>query len=94
MYLRIARGRFAPATYEEVGRLLQEAAAVMRQLPGCQSVHNGGDRSHGTGVSVSLWETQEQAQMSRESLGEVVPRLQALGVQLEAPEVYEVVAQA
>jgi len=31
------------------------------------------------------------AAISRDQLGDVLPRLQALGVRLEAPEIYEVV---
>ena len=91
MGLRITRARFDPTTYDEGLRLSREATAAVRQLPGFQHIHQGADRTAGTVAVVSTWATADQAQFSRDALGDVLARLQALGVQFEPPEIYEVI---
>lgn len=91
MYLRITRGRFDPAKADELLPLTREVNAAVQQLPGVQSIHVGIDRTAGRLAAVSTWDTEEHAQFSRETMaGDVVTRLQALGTQLEPPEVYEI----
>ena len=63
----------------------------MRPLPGFQQLHQGVDRTAGRAAAVSTWDTAEQAQFSRDALGDTIARLQALGVQFEPPEIYEVI---
>ena len=94
MYVRIARVRFEPATYDEVLGLIREVAEVIRGQPGYRSYYAALDRAVGEGVAVSTWEEEAQAWVSRAVLGGVRDRLEALGVELEAPEVYEIVAGA
>jgi quinol monooxygenase YgiN len=91
MYLRITRGRGDPSRADEVQALTQEIIAVVRQQPGFQHYYGGIDRASGQVIAVSTWDTQEQAAASRNAmgLGEIISRLQALGVQLEPAEVYE-----
>ena len=91
MYLRITRARFDPSTYDDVLPLTREVTAAARQLPGLQQLHQGADRTAGTVAVVSTWATADQAQFSRDALGDVLARLQALGVQFEPPEIYEVI---
>jgi hypothetical protein len=91
MYLRITRARFDPARYEEVVPLGREVEAAVRRLPGFQDYHGGFDRTAGTIAAVSVWDTEEHARVSRDALGDVIGRLQAVGVQLLLPEVYEIV---
>ena len=93
MYLRITRGRFDPATYDELLPLMREVNAAVQALPGWQRMQSGLDRSGGRLVAVSTWDTAEHANFSRDagSLGDVVRRTQAIGVQLEPPEIYEIV---
>ncbi len=91
MYLRITRARFDPPTYDEVVRLSRDVAAAMRQLPGFQQLHQGIDRMAGRAAAVSTWATAEQAQFSRDALGDALPRMQALGIQSEPPVIYEVI---
>ncbi len=89
MYLRLTRGRFDPAKSDEaMGLIPGILAAVQRQL-GCQGVQAGVDRTTGATASVSTFDTLEHAQFSRDSLGDVYVRLQALGWQAEDPEIYE-----
>jgi len=94
MYLRITRGRFDPARYDELLPLSREVSAAVLALPGCQSIHTGLDRTAGRLGAVSTWDTVEHANYSREAagaLGDVVRRTQAIGVQLEPPEIYEII---
>ena len=89
MYIRVTRGRFDPAKYDEMRGLSEEVNAAVQRLPGCQGVYTGGDRDAGRLIAVSTWDSEEHARFSRDALGEVVGRLQSLGGQLEPPEVYE-----
>ena len=93
-YLRLTRGRFEPATYDELVALARDLAAAMRRLPGHRGYHGAVDRAAGTLVVVSTWDRAEHARFSRDALGDALARGQALGVQLEPPEIYEVVAEA
>ncbi len=91
MYLRITRARFDPARYDDVVPLAREVTAAVQQLPGFQHYHGGIDRTAGTVAAVSVWDTEEHARFSRDSLGDVISRTQAAGVQFEPPEIYEIV---
>ena len=91
MYLRITRARFDPARYDDVVPLAREVTAAVQRLPGFQHYHGGLDRSAGTIAAVSVWDTEEHARFSRDALGDVIGRLQAMGVQLELPELYEII---
>ena len=91
MYLRITRARFDPPSYDQIAPIAQEVQAAMRRLPGVQHVHQGIDRAAGTVAAVSVWDNEEHAHFSREALGEPIGRLQALGVMLEPPEIYEII---
>jgi hypothetical protein len=64
--------------------------AAIRRLPGCQSWMGGVDRASGRLILVSTWDTADHARWALEALGDLVPRFQALGVQLDPPEVFEV----
>ena len=94
MYLRITRGRFDPAKYDDLLPLTREVDAAVQAMPGCQSVHSAVDRTGGRLAVVSQWATVEQASFSRDtdaSTADVVRRILALGVQVEPPEIYEIV---
>src|SRR5262245_29239555 len=94
MYLRVTRGRWDPAKHDELAPLAPEAIAAIRRLPGCLDARSGVDRSTGRTISVSSFDTLEHAQFSRDSLGEVVARLQAGGWQAEPPDIYETIEEA
>jgi heme-degrading monooxygenase HmoA len=91
MYLRITRGRFDPAAADRVTPLVSEVSAAVERMPGFQHLYQARDLSGGSIVAISLWDTEEHARFSREDLGEVVTRLAVTGVQLDPPEVFEVV---
>ena len=87
MYQRVTRGQWDPAKHDEFRRLVPELDAAIRQLPGCQDLRNGVERSTGRTMTVVTFDTQEHAQFPRERLGEPMTRLQAAGWQGEAPEI-------
>ena len=96
MYVRIVRARYDTAREADVTRIAQEQLVPAHQrLPGFKSYLGCVDRGAGRILSVTTWETQEQAQGVREALGAVVSQLQATGVDFDQPpEVYELVVQA
>ena len=91
MYLRITRARFDPARADEVVPAASQVTAASRGLPGYQAIYQGIDRTAGTVAVASVWDTEEHARFSRDDLGEVIGRLRALGVQMEAPENLEII---
>ena len=95
MYLRITRSSGDPSRMDEAMALNQEILAAVHRQPGFQSAYPGADRASGRAVAVSIWETQEQAAMPRDALGlgDLVSRLEAVGLQLEPPDVYEITGQ-
>ncbi len=93
MHLRITRGFFDPARWDESVALSQEVGDALARLPGFVDYRGGGDRATGAIVAVSAWDSEAHARFGREVLGDVVARLLAAGAQLEPPEVYEVVVE-
>jgi hypothetical protein len=93
MYLRVTRGHFDPARYDESVTISQEIADAIARMPGLVSYRGGGDRATGAIVAVSTWDTEEHARFSREALGGVLDRLLAAGAHLEAEEFYDVVVE-
>jgi quinol monooxygenase YgiN len=94
MYMRIARARIDPPRFDEVrDNLEHDLIAAFKRQPGFQSVMSSGDRASGQWIVVSTWDTEEHARFSRDALGDIVPRNQALGVQTDPPEAFEVFAQ-
>ena len=91
-YMRVTRSQFDPARYEEVLSVNADLAGILQQLPGFQHYHQGVDRATGKSIIMTIFDTLEHAQFSRESLGEIIPRFQALGLSMEAPELYEIIS--
>jgi hypothetical protein len=99
MFVRISRARFDPAKYEEIAAMLTSAQAqlipAIEQLPGVRSFYAGIDRSSGTMVNVSLWDSEAHAQ----AMSSLAPMLalrapfEERGVQFEPIINYEVVWQ-
>ena len=91
MYLRMTRGRFDSTKSDEAMRLMPDITAAIQQLPGCQGVQVGVDRTTGETLAVSTFDTMEHAQFSRDSLGDAYVRLQALDWQAKDPEIFETI---
>jgi len=91
MYIRVTRGRVDPSRYDELRNGVPDIVATMSRLPGCQSYLTGGDRASGQTIAVATWDTEEHARFSRDAVPDVISRLEALGAQLDPPEIYEVI---
>ena len=90
MILRATRGHFDPARFDEVNAAIPAVLALVRALPGLRGERTGVNRGAGTSIIFTLFDTLEQAQFSRDVLGEPFARIQAAGWRPEAPEFYEV----
>ena len=89
-YRRITRAHYDPARYDDVRGLSAVIYEAVHGLPGFQGMYEGTDRVEGTTAVVSVWDTEEHARFSRDTLGDVIARLHALGVQLDPPEILEI----
>ena len=79
MYLRITRGHFDPARYEEFRAAVPHVVAAIQQLPGFQGIQTGIDRAAGKSATATTFDTLEHAQFPRTSLGAAFDALQATG---------------
>ena len=93
MYMRVGRARMDPARIDEDSTLFHDITEAFRQLPGFKSLTIGMDRATGQFVDVSTYDTGEQARWlpTREDLN---ARVQAVGLQADPPEFFEVTIQA
>lgn len=82
-----------PARIDEDSTLVQDITEALRQLPGFQGLINGVDRTTGQFVTVSTWDTEEHARCSLLTRTDLIARLQAVGVQGDPPEFFEVTTQ-
>ncbi len=92
MYLRVTRAHYDPAQHDAVTAMMGPIVDAMRQLAGCEDVRIGGDPTTGTGISVATFDTLAHAQFARESLGSALATARDLGVQMDAPEFYEIIS--
>jgi hypothetical protein len=90
MYMRVGPARMDPARIDEDSRLVQDIAEAFKQLPGFQSLMMGVDRTTGQVITVSTWDTEEHARCSLLTRTDLIARLQAVGVQGDPPEFFEV----
>jgi heme-degrading monooxygenase HmoA len=90
MFLRITHSHGDPAKAQQANALAQDIVNSVRQLPGFQHAYQAADASSGEAVIVTLWDTLEHAQFDRNALGDIIPRIQEMGVKLDAPKIYEV----
>ena len=65
MYIRVNYGTCEPSRVDDVSAVLRDAGLpLMRQEAGFQNAYIGFNRETGRGVIVSMWDTQEQADVS------------------------------
>ena len=92
-YVRVSVLSSDPAKQEEIERFANERfVPKLRQLPGFRRWTAAGDRA-GHGVTISEWDTLEQAQAGGDALG-LAQDTADLGIKAETVYVYEVVTQA
>jgi hypothetical protein len=90
-YIRVTRGQWSDVGVldSEQGRQLrQELTTTVKGLPGNQGYLVGLDRANGRTIAISTWDTEEHAQ-SISAVGDIASRMQALGLQLEPSEYFE-----
>jgi hypothetical protein len=92
MYVRVTRGRTAPAEAAEWESLSEDLAVALTKLPGFLSYVCGLDRRTGDIVAITTWETEKQAHFQRDCLGDVYRHMVDLA-ELEAAEIYEVLTK-
>ena len=94
MYLRVTRGQWADpaaAVSEATTRVLEDLNRTIRGLPGNQSYTGGVDPAgNGRVIAISVWDTEEHARFDPGALSDIGSRLQALGLQIEPSEFFEV----
>ena len=96
MYARITPTRVDPAREAEVVRLAEDRLSpALQRLPGFRHYFVTLDRdAPGRGYTITVWDTREQAKGLREALSGVIAEFRALGVELEASQVHEVLVRA
>ena len=97
MYMRVIRSRWTDVTKigsDEAKQLGPDLNSAVRRQPGNQSYTVGRDRASGPTIGASTWGTEQHARFSFDALGDIPSRLQALGVQVEPPEIFEVTIPA
>ena len=92
MYMRVGRARMDPARLDEDRTLVQDITEAYRQLPGFQSLMFGVDRTTRQFVAASTYDTEEHARWIP-NRSDLDARLQAVGVQGDPPEFFEVTTQ-
>jgi hypothetical protein len=94
MYVRVTPIRFEVSRQDAVTQVSQDVVLpLFRGLPGFTRYQGGIDATQGTGVSLSFWETREQAQGLTEAVRPIGPQLQAAGIELGSPAIYEIVVE-
>ena len=91
MFLRCTRAQFDPAKADDVSAIASDLKAALDRLPGIQHSHGALDRAGGKSITITIFDTREHAQFSRDALGDLIPRFQAAGMKLDAPEIYETI---
>jgi hypothetical protein len=92
MYMRVVRGRLDPSRFDELQRLTPDITAFARRPPGYQSYVAGVDRADSRVCSVSTFDTEEHARWNPDTAdaGDLRSRLQAVGLQVESTDIFEV----
>jgi hypothetical protein len=94
MYVRIAPVRFDLSLAETVIKLTNEVIIPLFQSqPGFVRYQAGLDRKQGTGVSLTFWETREQAQALSDAFLSIAPQLQAATLEIGPAAVYEILVE-
>ncbi|HVA89554.1 MAG TPA: hypothetical protein VNL71_06900 [Chloroflexota bacterium] len=94
MYARVTPIRFDVSRPDAVTQVSRDVVLpLFRGLPGFQRYQGGLDAAQGTGVSLSFWQTREQAQGLTEAVRPIVAQIQAAGIELGTPAIYEILVE-
>ena len=95
MFARVTPGRTDLATIAELRRLTEEKLIpAFKQMPGLVNYLALFDEKTGKTLSITVWETREQATAPPARLRDVRALYEGLGVDFGTTETYEVAAQA
>jgi quinol monooxygenase YgiN len=90
MYIRVTRGRFGAENTDEAVRVARDQLVPgLRQRPGFRHYYAGLDHDARTLISISAWDTREQARAAQTAYGP----FESLGIRFEAAEIFEVTVE-
>ena len=95
MFARVSHARYPPAQFDAGLRVVvEELLPALRRTPGYRGCVLLADGKPGTGLAVVLWETEEAADAAAadRTVRAAHVQLSALGLAIEARQIYEVVA--
>jgi hypothetical protein len=91
MFMRVVRSSVDPAKIEDALALGDEIIAAMKRQAGFVSSQGGVSRATGSLTTVSTWKTEDAAKLPvREVMGDILDRLEVLGVEVKSVDTYEV----
>jgi hypothetical protein len=91
MFMRVVHSSVDPAIIDDVLALKDDMIAATKRQSGFVNFQGAVSRATGALVSISTWETDATAKLPvREVLGDILDRLEALGVQVKSVDTYEV----
>jgi hypothetical protein len=94
MYVRVQLLSLDPSKSQQIMRFTEEQLIPkFRRLPGFRRYTAAADLANGKGLTVTEWDSLEQAQRQLAAL-EVGPESADVGIEIDAVFVYEVLAQA
>ncbi|MBV9322268.1 MAG: hypothetical protein JO352_00615 [Chloroflexi bacterium] len=91
MYIRLGQGNIDSSRLGDILGDLQTALAAASDRPGFRNAYVGVNRTNGRVVTISTWDTEEQASFAPSS--DARARRQTLGLQPEPIMVLEVIDQ-
>ena len=95
MFARVTPGRTDVATIAQLRQLTEERLIpAFRQMPGLVHYLALFDDQTGQTLSITVWETREQATAPPARLGDVRSEYEALGLEFGPTQTFEVAAQA
>jgi hypothetical protein len=91
MYVRVTTGGFDPAKEEELQQLTDEKfIPLIQQLPGFHRYLSGIDRAAGRFVSITVWDSLEQAQAFPTAIAGLLGEFTAASLRPEPTQLFEV----
>jgi hypothetical protein len=91
MFMRVVRSSVNPAKIDEALAMSDEMIDAMKRQSGFVSTQGGVSRATGALTTVSTWESEDAAKLPvREVLGDILDRLEALGVEVKSVDTYQV----
>lgn len=95
MYVRMTQGRYNPALHDQMQRFTHERfLPLLRRQPGFRHYVAAVDREQGNSITMTFWDTRQQAEVLPPAILELRQQFEAQGLWFETPTVYEVMAQA